>query len=188
MRNRPSGGTVSIPRSWSWSPYTGSPTDPPVDGSTPGMLIRNNRPRSGSSASSGGSARPSSIWHDEHDWALKVGPRPSLASVEAGAVTQFWVKKLSPTSKTRRSGLVKLGAARPKELRLVVAMVVSPPGRASSSAVTSASLGPDRASRIRSQASRAIAAIPRMTVRPYRRSSALRKLAVRPVSMGTGGS
>ena len=49
------------------------------------------------------------MWHDEHAWALSSGPSPSLASVEAGAVTQFWVKKLSPTSNTRRSRSVNPG-------------------------------------------------------------------------------
>ncbi len=58
---------------------------------------------------------------------MKVGPKPSRASVDAGAVTQFWVKKLSPTSKVRRSSLVKLRAEKLKALRLLTNAVVSPP-------------------------------------------------------------
>ena len=58
---------------------------------------------------------------------MKVGPSPSRASVEAGAVTQFWVKRLSPRSKSRRSSLVSLEAGRPKALRVASARVVSPP-------------------------------------------------------------
>ena len=57
---------------------------------------------------SGGAPRPSRMWHDEHDWAFKIGPRPSRASVDAGAVTQFRVKKLSPTSNSRRSSSLRL--------------------------------------------------------------------------------
>ena len=53
------------------------------------MLRRNSRPRSESWLFAGGCARPSSVWHDEQDWALKVSPSPSLASVDAGAATQF---------------------------------------------------------------------------------------------------
>ena len=56
-------------------------------------------PRSGSSASAGGWARPSRKWHDEHDWALKSGPSPSRPSVDDGAVTQLSLKKLLPTAK-----------------------------------------------------------------------------------------
>ncbi len=71
---------------------------------------------------SGGAPRPSSTWHDEQAWALNVGPRPSRASVDAGAVTQFLVKKLSPTSNCRRSAAVRLGAGkRERDPRLGVA-------------------------------------------------------------------
>ena len=57
------------------------------------------------SVGSGGAPRPSSTWHDEHAWALNIGPSPSRASVDAGAVTQFLVKKLSPISNRRRSSV-----------------------------------------------------------------------------------
>ena len=91
--------------------------------------------------SSGGLARPSSVWQEEQDCALKVGPSPSRASVEDGAVTQFWVKKLSPTSKMRRWSLVRLGAGSPKELRLELFTVVSPPSRVTSRASIAALSG-----------------------------------------------
>ena len=81
------------------------------------MLNWITRPRSGSDGSSGGLARPSNVWQDEHDAAEKVGPRPSRASVEAGAVTQFCSKKLSPTSKRRRSSRVRLRAEKLNALR-----------------------------------------------------------------------
>ena len=71
--------------------------------SAPGTESRSSSPRSASSSASGGWARPSWKWHDEHDWALKIGPSPSRPSVDAGAVTQLSLKKLLPTEKARRS-------------------------------------------------------------------------------------
>ena len=47
--------------------------------------------------------------------------------VEAGAVTQFWWKKLFPTTKVRRSPLSRLRVGRPKALRVLVKAVVSSP-------------------------------------------------------------
>ena len=61
-----------------------------------------------------------------------VGPRPSRASVEAGAVTQFWVKKLSPISNSRRSSLLSVGAENENALRPTTSRVVSPPRAGSS--------------------------------------------------------
>ena len=58
---------------------------------------------------------------------MKVGPKPSRAVVDAGAVTQFWVKKLSPTANVRISAVVRLAAGSPKEFRFVLDTVVSPP-------------------------------------------------------------
>jgi hypothetical protein len=58
---------------------------------------------------------------------LKVGPSPSRASVKAGAITQFWVKKLSPRSKIRRSSFVSCGAGRPNEFLEASSRVVAPP-------------------------------------------------------------
>ena len=114
-------------RSWIWPPYAGCGIGAPVAGSAPVMLMRKSKPRSGSSGWSGGLARPSRVWQEEHDWALKVGPSPSRASVEAGAVTQFWVKKLSPTANVRRSSLLRLRAADSKAVALDRATLVSPP-------------------------------------------------------------
>ena len=69
-----------------------------------GTLSRSSRPaRRGRSGRSAGAPRPSLKWHDEHDWALKVGPRPSRPVVDAGAVTQLSLKKLLPTANARRS-------------------------------------------------------------------------------------
>ena len=84
-------------------------------------------PRSPSSGPSGGLPRPSRRWHEEHDSALNVGPSPSLAVVDAGAVTQFWRKKLLPTAKVRRCWVFRLRAGSPKALRVVVNAVVAPP-------------------------------------------------------------
>ena len=72
---------------------------------------------------------------------MNVGPSPSRASVEAGAVTQFCRKKLLPTAKVRRCWEVKLRADRPKELRVVVKAVVSPPRVATSVKRTGVAVG-----------------------------------------------
>ena len=75
--------------------------------------------------------RPSWKWHDEHDWALKSGPSPSRPSVEAGAVTQFSLKKLLPTAKcgaAGRRGRAPAGRRR----RAGASTVASPPWRPSS--------------------------------------------------------
>ena len=58
---------------------------------------------------------------------MNVGPSPSRASVEAGAVTQFLVKKLSPTSNRRRSSGVRFGAGKASEFRDSAWRVASPP-------------------------------------------------------------
>ena len=111
-------------RSWIWPPYTGcGATDPSC--STP---IRKSRPRSGSSGLDGGAPRPSRTWQDEHAVALNSPPKPSLASVEAGAVTHGAVKNESPISNVRRSCVLRFGAAEPNAFRLFRGVVVSPPG------------------------------------------------------------
>ena len=99
--------------------------------SADGMLMRSSRPRSGSSLWSGGFALPSCEWQEEQEMALCVGPRPSLPSVLAGAVTQFWVKKLSPISKTRRTSLGRLRAESSNALLPSANAVVSPPSSGS---------------------------------------------------------
>ena len=61
--------------------------------------------------------RPSLKWHDEHDWALNVGPRPSRPVVDAGAVTQLSLKKLLPTANARRSRRGRASAMRERRTR-----------------------------------------------------------------------
>ena len=80
----------------------------------------------------GGTPRPSSTWHDEQAWALNIGPSPSRASVDAGAVTQFWLNRLSPTSNVRRSSRERFGAGKLNEVRVELCRVVSPPRSGSS--------------------------------------------------------
>ena len=112
-------------RSCNWPPYRGSSTGP----FAPGTLRRRSNPRSGSSGWSGGFPLPSWLWQEEHDKALWVGPRPSRASVLAGAVTQFWLKKLSPTSKIRLMSFGRFRADNSKAFVPTLNAVVSPPSR-----------------------------------------------------------
>ena len=66
--------------------------------------------------------------------------------MEAGAVTQFCVKKLSPISKCRRSKLESRGAGSPKEFFEICALEVSPPRAEVRSEVGSGNRGAGTAS------------------------------------------
>src|SRR5438445_13401870 len=79
------------------------------------------------SPASGGRLRPSLKWQAEHERALKSGPNPSRPAVEAGAVTQFWLKKELPTKKAVRWSALRLGAGKLKAFRVASNTVVSPP-------------------------------------------------------------
>src|SRR5258707_619574 len=82
-------------------------------------------------AGSGGPLRPSRRWQEEQERALKRGPRPSRPEVEAGATTQFSLKKEWPTKKAARWSSFRLGAGKPKAFGEVSKTVVSPPENSS---------------------------------------------------------
>ena len=105
------------------------------------MLSRRSSPGVAGPPSAGGSARPSNVWHEAHAVALNVGPRPSRLVVDAGAITQFWVKKLSPTSKSARLLPGRLLAGSPNAFWLTTLRVVSPPRSESRRSASATSAG-----------------------------------------------
>ena len=82
----------------------------------------------------GARPRPSLKWQPAQERALKSGPSPSRAVVEAGAVTQFWLKKELPTKKSSPCSRVRPGAGRLKASGVVSKTVAAPPANSSRAA------------------------------------------------------
>ena len=97
---------------------------------------RSKSPLENSPSYAGGLPLPSLKWQPEQFLALKKGPRPSLAVVDAGAVTQLWLKSELPTPKVTRSSNVRSGEAKPKaSAEKLLDDVVPPESSSPSSAI-----------------------------------------------------
>lgn len=111
-----------------------------VNGSPNAGIINNpkiNKPTGWSAkprVKSGGVPRPSCAWQPPQDRAMKCGPKPSRAVVEAGACTQLRLKKELPMTKRVRSTSGRLASGKENALRPVANTVVSPPVFSSSGA------------------------------------------------------
>ena len=84
-----------------------------------------------SPSKAGGRPRPSLKWQPAQERALNSGPSPSRAVVEAGAVTQFWLKKELPTKKSNPCWRGRPGTGRLKASGVVSKTVAAPPASSS---------------------------------------------------------
>ena len=67
------------------------------------------------------------VWQPAQERAMKCGPRPSRAVVEAGASTQLRLKKELPITKRVRSGSLRSARGNENALRPVANTVPLPP-------------------------------------------------------------
>jgi hypothetical protein len=77
-------------------------------------------------AGAGGAPRPSCTWQPPQERAMKCGPRPSRARVEAGACTQLRRKKELPTAKRAASASDSVASGNEKAVRPVAKTVPVP--------------------------------------------------------------
>src|SRR5215216_2245458 len=95
----------------------------------------------GSSGLSGGRPRPSLKWQVEQERALKVGPKPSVELVDAGAVVQLRLNVELPVKNGLRRASLKFSATCAKAFLPTVKVVPSPPERATRSSLGAGPLG-----------------------------------------------